>query len=123
MKIIEAIERIDDLKPNSYEQEDKIEWLSHLDGIIKVEIIDTHEGYENVHFTGYSKRTNTDTELLVGAPYDEIYILWLMAQIDFSNGENSKYNSSMSLFQSKMTEYRNWYNRTHTPLNTNMKYW
>ena len=44
MKLIEAINKIDALKQNTFTQEDKIGWLSTLDGIIKSEIIDTHEG-------------------------------------------------------------------------------
>ena len=43
MTIIEAINRIDELKPNSYTYLEKIGWLSKLDGTIKKNIIDTHE--------------------------------------------------------------------------------
>lgn len=44
MTIIEAINTIDALYPNTYPQEKKIEQLSKLDGVIKREIIDKHEG-------------------------------------------------------------------------------
>ena len=44
MTIIGAITRVDTVKPNTYSQMDKVKWLSELDGIIKAEIIDTHEG-------------------------------------------------------------------------------
>ena len=44
MTIIEAINRIDAIKPNNYTQQEKTSWLSTLDGVIKKEIIDTHEG-------------------------------------------------------------------------------
>ena len=50
MTIIEAINRADRLKPNTYSQQDKVNWLSTLDGIVKKEIIDTHEGGEDVRF-------------------------------------------------------------------------
>ena len=53
MKIIEAIQKVDALKPNNYSQEDKIKWLSTLDGVIKREIIDTHEGASDIVFNGY----------------------------------------------------------------------
>ena len=43
MTIIEAINRIDELKPNNYTYLEKIGWLSKLDGAIKKNIIDTHE--------------------------------------------------------------------------------
>lgn len=43
MTIIEMITDVDAMKPNGYEQIYKIQWLSHLDGRIKNEIIDAHE--------------------------------------------------------------------------------
>lgn len=43
MTIIEAINRLDKIKPNGYGQEDKIEWLSEIDGIVKQTVTDTHE--------------------------------------------------------------------------------
>lgn len=43
MKLIEAINRADELRPNDFTREQKIAWLSALDGIIKNEITDTHE--------------------------------------------------------------------------------
>ena len=39
MTIMEAIHRLDVVKPNGYPQAEKIKWLSTLDGIIKAEII------------------------------------------------------------------------------------
>ena len=50
MTIIEAINRIDTLKPNTYSQETKVYWLSKLDGIIFDKIIKTHEGAEAEKF-------------------------------------------------------------------------
>lgn len=44
MTIDEAIELCDRMKPNHYEKEDKLRWLSELDGRIRIEILDTHEG-------------------------------------------------------------------------------
>ena len=61
MTIIEAINRIDELKPNGYQQTDKVEWLSVLDGIIKRQIIDTHEDGDLVPFEGYNDDTPLDT--------------------------------------------------------------
>ena len=43
MTIIEAINRIDDAKPNQYTQSDKVRWLSALDGIVHDEILAAHE--------------------------------------------------------------------------------
>lgn len=115
MKIIEAINRIDALKHNTYSQGEKVEWLSRLDAMIKTLIMDAHEGSECICFSGYDESTDMDTQLLVPAPFDEIYLRWLEAQIDYANGEYDKYNNSILMYQTDYDGYANYYRRTHLP--------
>ena len=116
MKIIEAITRLDALKFNTYTQSDKVEWLSRLDNMVKKHIIDTHEGAEGVTFTGYDDNTDPQTELLVPVPYDEMYLRWLEAQIDYHNGEYDKYNNAIIMFNTAYEAYQAFYTRNHLPL-------
>lgn len=122
MTLIECINRINILKPNTYSQEEKIGWLSTIDGIIKKEIIDTHEGADDVVFTGYDEFTPLTTALLVPAPYDDIYIKWLEAQMDYANGEYSRYNNSMNAYNETYTAYCRHYNRTRMPLGKKFRF-
>lgn len=116
MTITEALQRIDALKPNSYTDLEKIEWLSILDGMIKAEIIDTHESNEGVVFEGYTEDVDSTKELLVPAPYDDIYIHWLSAQIDYTNGEYGKYNNSKAAYNSAYSAFAKHYNSKHKPI-------
>jgi hypothetical protein len=116
VKIIEAITRLDALKFNTYTQTDKVEWLSRLDSMVKRHIIDTHEGAEDVIFTGYDESTDTQTELLVPVPYDEMYLRWLEAQIDYHNGEYDKYNNAIIMFNTVYEAYQAFYTRNHLPV-------
>lgn len=122
MTIIEAISQIDDLKHNTYEQKDKLEWLSRLDSMVKRLVIDTHDGGEDVSFAGYTYDTDIHTELLIPAPYDEAYLRYMEAQIDYTNGEYEKYNNSIEAFDASWTAYQNYYNRTHMPKGKSMKF-
>ena len=122
MTIIELITDVDEMKPNGYEQIYKIQWLSQLDGRIKDEIIDTHEGGEGVSFSGYDASTPLATELLVTQPYDDVYRYWLEAQIDYANGEYTKYNNSMSMFNEAYSAYSRYYNKTHMPKGKSIKF-
>lgn len=121
MTIIEAINKIDSLKPNAYTQTDKIRWLSRLDGMVKEEIIDTHEGAVDTTFKGYNDDTPLETELLIPYPHDEAYPLWLEAQIDYANNEYGRYNNSISMFNATYSAFARWYNRNHMPLGTHIK--
>ena len=122
MTIIEVINRIDVLKPNSYSQPEKIKWLSTLDGIVKAEIIDTHEGGEVITFEGYTEDSDLTTKLLIPAPYDNIYIFWLESQIDYWNKEMGKYNNSIAMYNAAYSAFEKYYNRTHMPKGKKFKF-
>ena len=122
MTIIEAINTIDNLKHNTYSQHDKVAWLSRLDSMIKRLIIDTHEGGEDVAFTGYDGNGDLNVEMLVPAPFDEVYLRWLEAQIDYTNGEYDKYNNSILMYQAAYDGYANYYNRNHMPKGSKVKF-
>jgi hypothetical protein len=122
MTIIEAINRTNAVKPNSYDQSQKVKWLSTLDGIVKKEVIDTHEGGEEVVFNGYTDETSLTTNLLVPAPYDEVYIRYLEMQIDYANGEYAKYNNSADVYNEAYTAFKRYYNRTHMPKGNKFKF-
>lgn len=122
MTIIEAINAVDNRKPNLIEQKEKIKWLSKLDGIVKTEIIDTHEGGGEITFSGYDANTDINTELLICAPYDDVYTSWLESKIDYAQDEYVKYNNSSMLFNTRYAEYQSYYNRTHTPKGSTFKY-
>ena len=121
MKIIEAINRIDSLKHNTYTQGDKVAWLSELEWDVKKNIIDTHEG-EGIEFSGYDDGTDLNTELIIPAPYDKAYLLWLEAQIDYYNGEYDKYNNARDMFYEALEGFRSYYNRTHMPKGKKFKF-
>lgn len=116
MTIQGAINHIDAVKPNGYSQDEKIRWLSTLDGVIKAEIIDTHEGAEDVAFEEYNETTPLAQALLVPHPYDDVYVKWLEAQIDYANGEYGKYNNSITTYNAAYLAFVKHYNRTHKPI-------
>lgn len=120
MTIHDAIAEVDILKPNMFCERDKIRWLSRLDTRIYEQIILTHEyndGEEEVVFNGY-REEDGEKELLVGQPYDEIYLHWLEAQIDYHNREYDSFNNSNSVFESLYSSFRNTYNNSHMPKGT-----
>lgn len=117
MTIKECIDNVDNIKPNEYSVEDKVQWLSFIDLIIVNDVLKTHEGYDGKYddFTGYSVDKLSEP-LIVPSPYDRLYTAYLKMKIDGENGETARYNNSASLFNSYMMEYRKFYNKTHMPL-------
>ena len=150
MTLNEAINEVNNLKPNMYGLPEKIKWLSRLDTRIFQTILLTHElseeekarflpeeeeeetddtslaewaldlrrrypeKEEELVFEGYTE-ADIDTQLLVGEPYDELYTLWLSAQIDWNNMEYESFNNSNAMFESVYNTFRNAFNNTHKP--------
>lgn len=119
MTIMEALHRIDSIKPNTYSQSEKINWLSTVDGIVNTEIIGNHNSAEGIVFNGYTEDSDLNTTLLVPSPYDEIYLFWLESKIDYWNGEIGKYNNSISMYNEAYSTFAKYYNRTNEPRSRN----
>ena len=115
MKIIEAIGIIDELKPNSYSQDRKVEWLSALDSMVQRFVFDKHQGAPETRFEKYPNDVDPNPKLLVDN-HDQMYIRWLAAQIDLNQGEYVKYNNSIDMFNAEWDNFEGEYNRTHKPL-------
>ena len=117
MTIKDCIDMVDNLKPNQYTIKEKVMWLSFIEGIIINDVLKTHEGYDGRYdlFEGYSEDKLSVT-LIVQSPYDRLYTAYLKMKIDEENGEVARYNNSMVMFNSYMSEYRKHYNKTHVPL-------
>lgn len=116
MTIDKAVNEINDLVHTHFQRPKMVEWLSAADGIVQKAVIDAHEGGSCV-FPGYTDETPGDTELLVPAPYDECYIHWLASKIHYANGEYTKYNNSVLMFETELQKFKNEYKKTHTPKN------
>ena len=120
MTIKECIDLVDNVKPNQYSIEDKVAWLSFLDGIIIKDVLQTHVGYDRSYddFDGYSP-DKVGTKLIAEFPYDNVYPAFLKMKIDEENGETARYNNSATMFNSYFGIYKKQYNKTHMPLNKN----
>lgn len=116
MKLEEAMNQCDNLKPNQYQIADKVRWLNDIESQIKKEIIDTHANTEQIEFTEY-EMDDLNAELLVTPPYSDLYIKYLMAQIDFCNGEMARYNNSALMFNIAYQSFLIYYHNNHMPLN------
>lgn len=121
MTIKELVAQIQSQKPNTLTLDDYVAWLSDLDGQIKAEVIDTHEGGD----TFWMPYTPDDitAELLAKPPYDQMYYYYLESKIDYANAEYQKFNNSSAMFAQSYQEFRNAYNRTHLPIAGKMRFY
>ena len=102
-----VIETVDGLRPNSYTEEQKLSWISDLDGMVKRLVIQDDE------VIPYSYPEDMDRELLIPYPYDRLYTMYVESMIDFYNREFGNYNNSALMFEQRFTEYKKAYIREH----------
>lgn len=136
MKISDILARTDEIKPNQFDDNTKISWLSELDGrifntvimthvhdLVKETVIDEETGEETVNevepvFNAYKSE---DEELILDDVYADVYRHWLYAMMDYANGETERYKNSMLMFNAKYQEFANYYNSTHLPIQKPLK--
>lgn len=123
MTIDQAIALCDALRPNQYPRELKIRWLSKLDGRIFRELLMTHGDAPADSFAGYDDTADGSTALLVPSPYaEDVYNYFLQAQIDKENGETTRYNQSITMYNSAFRAFANDYHRSHLPLSAGSRF-
>lgn len=128
MTVGEAMARIRELKPNPYTDELLVGQLYNLDLSLYHELYLWHEGL-HLHMTDEETGEEVpagppapydikepDAVLLVPEPYSMLYLYYLAAQIDFLNGELARYNNSMVMYNTALSTYADYVNRTRMPL-------
>ena len=105
MTLIEVIQRANVLRPNALPDEQKAAWVFELEGKV-AEVMGT-----DVPVNTFPE----DAKLLMCAPYDNIYELYLAAMIDYYNQDGALYENDMVMFNAAFDEARAWWRRNNRP--------
>ena len=114
MTVKEAIDAIDLLKPNQFDEQMKTAWISQAEALVQNEVLSYHKEEELVPAI-YHYPQDAGTVLLVPEPYSDLYEKYLAAQIDFANAEFGRYNNDMMLFNTLYAAFQNDYRQKHLP--------
>jgi hypothetical protein len=113
MTINEVLNEVDNIaKNNAVDREQKIKWLDRLDKTIFNDLIQYKEN-QIESFDGYTINTDEDTTLLVKSPYDELYVYYILAQINLVQQEVKYYNNNIAVYEEKYRNYRDYLNRSY----------
>ena len=113
MTLVEAIDAIDQLKPNGYTPEEKTAWINQLEANIQMDVMLLH--YDQI--VQHDFAADPDSQLLLDAGHAALYTAWLGAQIDFANGEYDKYQNSMGMYNALWRQFVAWFANTYHPAN------
>ncbi len=113
MTIREAIAQARDVTPDAFDEETLFNWINTLEGQLASKVF--LMAPEEVRQLQYSYPEDLDTELLVEAPYDEMYPMYLKAKVDAANGEYNKYANSMAIYNGAYTGFVCWFCQLYDP--------
>lgn len=87
------------------------------DGLTLTFAPDSFTGIGTVADSGTATLTfdGSNTVLWVPSPHDKLYRSYLLAMVDFANGEYTKYNNTMQMFNAHYRELTEWYARVYRP--------
>lgn len=103
MTLNQAIQRADELRPNSLERELKVGWVRELEGQVAE--------FMNLPFEGAEE----DAPLLMQAPFDNIYYLYVAAMIDIAQQDSDLYYNDSVLFNASFNRAKSSYIRRNLP--------
>lgn len=114
MTVQKAIRTADDMKPNAFSDETKTQWLNDVEGMVQTQVL----LFAAEEIVTYDCETDMDAELLVQPPHDKLYWSYLVAMIDFANGEYDRYQNTMQMFNAHFAEFTQWFADNYRPADT-----
>lgn len=105
----QALTRIDAICPNAWDETAKLLWLNECESMIQTRIL----GVAPEQCITYDAATDRSTALLVPAPFDRLYVYYVIAMCDYAAHETAHYADSMMLFNAALDEYAKWYQRAN----------
>lgn len=109
MTINKIITDVDILKPSAYTPEQKAGWIVKVDGMVNRDIV------KSLTYTAPEYPTDGEAELLAPAPYDDMYMLFVEAQIARYQQDYEDYNNTILLFNDAFANYAKYWLRNNVP--------
>lgn len=117
MTLQKLLDIIDEMKPNTMTQAEKVGFISEIEGKIHTEIIMRHAHEESQEtMPTYDGSTALSTEVLIDAPYHMVYVYWVLSKLDEQYREWDEFNNHRALFDAAYKELAEHWTSTHMPI-------
>ena len=107
MRLSEAVRRADKMRPNTVPDPEKKTWVMQLEGefaeMMGLDMPEPPQEFED----------QIDPELLIPAPYDIVYPLYIAGYIDFYQEEAELWQMDTIVANQAVAEAKAWYRRNH----------
>ena len=107
MTIETCMNLVDSMLPNGVDSSVKLRFLGEIEGKVRVELL----GESPDGDCDFTLDTPTETELCVPHPYDQLYLLYVMAMVDYVSGDIARYENGAAMFNTAYQSYGKWLKR------------
>ena len=98
---------VDTMTPNRVAISVKLRFLGEIEGKVRVELL----GEDPRDLAPFDTEVPMGTELCVPHPYDQLYLLYIVAMMDYLNGDTARYENGAALFNQAYQAYGKWLKR------------
>ncbi len=109
MTVTTSIQVADSLVPNHIGEEIKRRWLGDLEGMVRVELME--EPTAEVADLTVEGVLPTDAPLTIPYPFDRLYWLYLVAMVEQTHGDTTRYANAAAMFNTVYASYAKWLKR------------
>lgn len=115
MTLAELIAYVDQIRPNAFDKDQETGWINEIEHKIYEQVLNKAVGNTTTDPTPYSYDLNAETALLVEETHRDVYVTYLLAQMDYANMEIDRYNADAAMHQAAWQDYAAEYRRNHVP--------
>lgn len=107
MTIETCMNLVNAMMPSGVDTAVKLRFLGEIEGKVRVEL----HGESPDGGWDFDERTPGGTVLCVPHPYDQLYLLYVMAMIDYIGGDMARYENGAAMFNAVYQSYGKWLKR------------
>ena len=126
MTLAELIAYVDKIRPNAYDKDVMTGWVNEIEHKVYEEVVSralpdditTFAEYMNppeIPHGPYQYDMDAERELLVEDPHKDVYVTYVLAQMDYANMELDRFNADSAMHQAAWQDYAAEYRRKHRP--------
>lgn len=112
MKLGEIIEKILKEKGVQYGAGIITGWINEIEGQVIEDIANRSLDYD-IKFQLFDYQEDLGRELFIPDRFQDVYMNYVDAKINFINQETERYNNSVVMFNAAYDSYESWFRREH----------
>lgn len=112
MKLMGLIEHITQMRGQQFGTDVLTGWVNEIEAQAVDQVLSHGVQYDN-EFKPYTYEYDCEKTLLIPDRFQDVYVNYLLAKIDFLNQETERYNNDVAMMEAAWKEYQGWYFRNH----------